>query len=78
MALSKRKPPPRRERDGGKHDDLAEGSILPRNIIETLKSQRGRLIDRFGRERDDRVLDNWSVEACLVMGLHRVDDGGEP
>ena len=80
MARSKQKPPPRRERDGGKLcgvDDLADGSICSTNIIAELAAQRGRLIDRFGRERSEAILKNWSPQAIMVMGIRRVPEGGE-
>lgn len=76
--MTHKKQPPRSERGGGKSQDRAGRSISSTDIIAKLRTQPGRLIDRFGLERDDRVLDNWSAEACIVMGLHRVDDGGEP
>ena len=64
--------------NGPQQSDALGGAISPRDIIADLKRQPGCLVDRFGHPRHERVLDNWSVEACLVMGLHRVDDGGDP
>jgi hypothetical protein len=79
MAVShKAKPAAAVTANGPCKSDRLAGSITPRNIIADLKAQRGRLFDRYGCEREERVLKNWSPEACIVMGLHRVDDGGEP
>ena len=71
-APSKRKPAPAVAGDGFPNDALGGGIDTAKNNIARLRAQPGRLRDRFGHFYHDRVLDNWSVAACIAMGLHRV------
>jgi hypothetical protein len=56
-------------------DNLAGRSISPDTITAELKSQRGRLVDRFGHEHSESIFRNWSTAAIKAMGIRRV--GGE-
>ena len=71
-ANNRRKPAPAVAGNG-----LPKGDALGSGIdnITELKAQPGRLRDRFGHYYPDRVLDNWSLKACVAMGLRRVAGG---
>ena len=72
---NKRKPAPALAVNGLPNFDVLGGGIDNTITIACLRAQPGRLRDRFGHYYHDRVLDNWSVQACIAMGLHKVVEG---